>query len=110
MTITRQAEAGHHGPDIRSDLHVSVEPRSTGGIHLTVESRVAPYYGDAIRAQSLEVLAKLNVQHAGVTIHDEGALPFVISAQIETAARRAGLGGTAKALPDPVALPAPSIR
>jgi citrate lyase subunit beta/citryl-CoA lyase len=111
MTSTpHHAESGHHGPDVRSDLHVAVEPRESGGIELTLESRVAPYYGEAIHKQALDVLRALGVPHAGVTIHDEGALPFVISAQIETAVRRAGLGGTAKALPDQIALPAPSSR
>jgi citrate lyase subunit beta/citryl-CoA lyase len=111
MTATpHSAESGHYGPDVRSDLHVAIEPRASGGIELTLESRVAPYYGEAIRKQTLEVLAELGVEHAAVAIHDEGALPFVIAAQIETAVRRAGLGGTAKALPEPVALPAPSAR
>ncbi len=55
MTATakpRAAEAGHWGKDIRSDLHVAIEPRDRGGIEIDLESRVAPYYGDAIRAQT----------------------------------------------------------
>src|SRR5215472_9017021 len=110
MTATHPAESGHHGPDVRSDLHFSIDPRTSGGIQLTLESRVAPYYGEAVRQQALDVLKALGVQHAAVTIHDEGALPFVIAAQIEAAVRRAGMGGTAKALPSQAALPAPSSR
>jgi citrate lyase subunit beta / citryl-CoA lyase len=107
---TRSAEAGHWGKDIRSDLHVAIEPRDNGGIELAFESRVAPYYGEAILAQARQVLENLGVKNAKVSIHDEGALPYVIAARLETAARRAGLAGNNKALPEKVALPAPSTK
>jgi citrate lyase subunit beta / citryl-CoA lyase len=104
------AEAGHWGTDIRSDLHVRLEPRDSGGLEITLESRVAAYYGEAILAQTRQVLDALAVKHARVSIHDEGALPFVISARIEAAAKRAGLSAGKSVLPDPVALPEPSVR
>jgi citrate lyase subunit beta / citryl-CoA lyase len=114
------AEAGHWGKDVRSDLHVAIEGRDGGGVEITLESRVAPYYGDSIRAQARQVLESLGVRHARVVIHDEGALPFVIAARIETAVKRArlaiaGEGARAtqaepKALPEKVALPAASPR
>ena len=85
-------EAGHCGPNVRSDVRVSIEARQSGRIDLELESRVKPYYGDAIRRQAGEVLEALGVRHARVVIQDEGALPFVIAARIESAARRAGLG------------------
>ena len=50
------SEAGHHGKDIRSDLHVALEPRGGGGLEIHLESRVAPYYGNSILAQTREVL------------------------------------------------------
>jgi citrate lyase subunit beta/citryl-CoA lyase len=106
----KSAEAGHWGKEIRSDLHVAIEPRDSGGIELGLESRVAPYYGDAILAQARQVLEVLGVKHARVSIHDEGALPYVIAARIETAARRAGVAGAHKALPERIALPAPSAK
>ncbi len=103
-------EAGHSGPDIRSDLHVRVEPRDRGGIDIELESRVEAYYGDSIHRQAEEVLEALGVRHAHVQIHDEGALPFVIAARIEAAVRRAGLGQGTRVLPDRLALPEPSAR
>ena len=106
----RPAEAGHWGTDVRSDLHVSVEPRQSGGLEIALESRVAPYYGDSIRAQTRQVLETLGVKHAVVAVHDEGALPFVISARIETAVKRAGLAVGNRALPDKAPLPAESAR
>ena len=111
MTATKtSAEAGRWGNDVRSDVHVAIEPRDSGGIELGLESRVAPYYRDAILAQARQVLDCLGVQNARVAIHDEGALPFVIAARIETAARRAGLAGNQKALPDKIALPPSSAK
>jgi len=106
----RVGEAGHWGQDIRSDLHVAVEPRDRGGVYITLMSRVKTYYGDLIRGQAEQVLDVLGVKHAQVTIHDEGALPFVISARIETAVKRAGLGDGQRALPQKLALPDASAR
>ena len=103
-------EAGHFGKDVRSDLHVAVEARDAGGLDISIESRVAPYYGESIRAQARQVLEALGVKHARVAIHDEGALPFVIAARIEAAAKRAGVGLGRKASPAQIALPKPSPR
>jgi len=113
MTVameTRAGEAGHWGAEIRSDLHVRIEPRERGGTNIDLESRVKAYYGDSIRRQAEEVLEALGVRHARVQIHDEGALPFVIAARIEAAVRRAGLGEGTRVLPDRIALPEPSAR
>src|ERR1700733_3482854 len=106
----KSAEAGHHGKDIRSDVHVALEPRDGGGLEINLESRVAPYYGSSILAQTRQVLESLGVKHAVVTVHDEGALPFVISARIEAAARRTGFAGAQKALPEQASLPSASAK
>src|SRR4051812_12761563 len=98
MSATTQAlvrgEAGRAGKDVRSDLHVAFEPRTTGGIEIELQSRVTIYYGENIKAQTREVLAQLGVEHGLVRITDEGALPFVIAARLEAAVKRAGLSGT----------------
>jgi len=89
--IMRSGEAGHCGKDVRSDLQVALEARAEGGIEIGLESRVAAYYGENILAQARQALSDLGVHDAHVTIHDEGALPFVIAARIEAAVRRAGM-------------------
>jgi len=109
-TSAHPAEVGHWGKDVRSDLHVSIEPRDSGGLEITLESRVGLYYGSSILTQTRQVLESLDVKHARISIHDEGALPFVISARIETVVKRAGLGSGLKALPEKVALPEPTPR
>ena len=90
-TPLHSAEAGHWGKEVRSDVHVAFEARDSGGVEISLESRVAPYYGTAILEQTRAVLDELGVKHARVAIHDEGALPFIIAARIESAARRAGI-------------------
>jgi citrate lyase subunit beta/citryl-CoA lyase len=109
-TIAHPAEAGNHGKDVRSDLHVAIEPRDSGGLEITLESRVGLYYGSSILSQTRQTLESFGVKHARISIHDEGALPFVISARIEAAVKRAGSGDEQKVLPEKVALPAPSLR
>ena len=107
---TRRGEAGRAGGDVRSDLHVGFEQRASGGVEIDLQSRVALYYGDAIRQQVREVLRALGIEHSYVEIVDEGALPFVIGARIEAAVRRAGLGQGVSAMPEAIPLPAPSGR
>src|SRR5947208_12005853 len=84
IKTAQMAEAGHWGKDVRSDLHVSLEPRDSGGLDIALQSRVAAYYGDSILAQVREALGVLGIQNAHVSIHDEGALPFVIRSEEHT--------------------------
>lgn len=105
-----RSEAGRLGKDVRSDLHVSFEPRAAGGIEIELQSRVAIYYGENIRRQVAEVLAQLGIEHAHVRVADEGALPFVIAARVEAAVKRAGLAPARRALPSARPLPAPSAK
>lgn len=109
-TSPRSTEAGHWGKDVRSDVHVAFEVRDGGGVEISLESRVAPYYGNAILEQARGVLDELGVKHARVSIHDEGALPFVIAARIEAAVRRAGMALGKRSLPMQHPLPAPSAK
>jgi citrate lyase subunit beta/citryl-CoA lyase len=109
-TSPRSAEAGHWGKEVRSDAHVAFEARDSGGVEISLESRVAPYYGTAILEQTREVLGELGVKHARVAIHDEGALPFIIAARIEAAARRVGVALGKRSLPAQHPLPPPSQK
>ncbi len=106
----KRGEAGRAAGDVGSDVRVTVEQRSCGGIEIELQSRVALYYGENICQQVRDVLRTLSVENAHVSLVDEGALPFVIAARVESAVRRAGLGGEKSALPDPVPLPAASTR
>ena len=108
-TTQREGIAGQFGPQVRSDLLVRIE-NWDGDIVIELESRVQSYYGDSIRLQTKQVLDALGIRHARVMIRDEGALPFVIAARVEAAARRAGLGNGVRALPERLPLPEVSAR
>ena len=85
------AETGRRGSDARSDCWVKIEATAAGGIDVNLKSKVESMYGDATRILVREVLAKLGVENARVEVEDAGALPFVIAARVEAAARRLGL-------------------
>lgn len=80
--------AGNAGPDVRSDCRVTIEPATAGGVQLDLHSKVAPLFGQSIRALCGDVLQALGVAHARVIIEDSGALPFVLAARIESAAKQ----------------------
>lgn len=102
--------AGRSGKDVRSDLRATFEPRASGGIDIELISRVAPYYGDSIRALAADVLRQMGVVDCHLKIEDEGALPFVISARFEAAVRRAWGGKGKRVLPKRTAKQTPLQR
>ena len=87
---TRKQSAGPSGANVRSDCRVTLELRSSGGVEVELHSKVSPPDCDSIREQAAVELKRLGVEHAVVLIEDFDALPFVRSARIETAARKAG--------------------
>ena len=108
--MSATGEAGRRGETIRSDVWVAVALRETGGIELELESRVEPYFGEAIRRQVQAVLKSMGVRHARVQVEDAGALPFVIGARVEAAARRAGVDGGDARPERTAAMPAASAK
>ncbi len=89
--MSNPAFAGRKAEDVRSDCWALFEPREAGGLEIALKSKVESMYGDSIREQCREILTKLGVKHAKLELWDYGALPFTISARIETAVRRSGL-------------------
>ncbi|HTL28956.1 MAG TPA: aldolase/citrate lyase family protein, partial [Tepidisphaeraceae bacterium] len=94
-------EAGRFTSDTRSDCRVVFEPRSSGGIELELQSKVAAYYGNSISTDARSTLAALGIEHARLLIEDAGALPYTIAARIEAAVKRAGLAKGRHHLPQP---------
>ncbi len=83
-------EAGKRGPRVRSDCWIGVELKSSGGLSVALESKVAGMFGDRIVAQIEEGCAVMGLANAKVSVEDQGALPFTIAARLEAAVRRAG--------------------
>jgi len=79
---------GNKGKGVRSDCFVTFEPTNSGGIQLTVESKVAVMYGSDIRNQVLAVLGFFGIENAVVKVEDSGALQLVILARMEAAIKK----------------------
>jgi citrate lyase subunit beta / citryl-CoA lyase len=82
------SRAGNSEPKVRSDCEIVLELRSDGGIKIDLTSKVKVLYGESIKKLVTEILDFYGVQSADVTINDSGALPFVISARMESAIRQ----------------------
>jgi citrate lyase subunit beta/citryl-CoA lyase len=74
-----RGEAGRSGDDVRSDLHVMVEPAV--GIDVAVTSKVEALYGESIRQSVAATFEALGINGARVTVDDRGAVPWVIAAR-----------------------------
>lgn len=83
----KQAITGNTGPKVRSDIEVTLEPRTSGGIELEVKSKVKTMYGRAIDLQCRQLLDYFGIKNARLGVNDTGALPFVIAARVEAAVR-----------------------
>lgn len=107
----REGTAGRRGDKVRSDAWVHLAVRDQGGVEVALRSRVEAYYGDSIREQVRANLAALGIESAHVEIEDNGALPFVLAARVEAAARRAGVELHGDARPErSVPVPAASSK
>lgn len=94
VTIPSAASAGRSGPDVRSDLYVTIERTEGGTVEVNARSKVGTLYGQSIRDTAMNMLRAAGIWSARVTIDDYGALPFTIEARIESALRRGGSVGS----------------
>jgi citrate lyase subunit beta/citryl-CoA lyase len=92
---TEQARTrGEAGRADRSDARVEVSPTGSGGLDVSIESKVGAMYGDSIRQLAVEVVSALGLGDAKIAIEDGGSLPFALAARIESAVRRSGVGSS----------------
>lgn len=82
------AISGNSGPKVRSDCEIVLELKSADGIKIDLISKVKVLYGESIKNLISEILEFYGVKHAEVKINDSGALPFVISARMESAVKQ----------------------
>jgi citrate lyase subunit beta/citryl-CoA lyase len=95
----KQVITGNTGPKVRSDLEVTLEMTGSGGLEISVMSKVKSMYGNAIAEQCRNLLTYFGIKNARLAVNDTGALPFVIAARTE-AAVRALAGGSSSFLPE----------
>lgn len=96
-------EAGRRGADVRSDCWVKVGFETPADIELN--SKVEALYGESIRSLISAGLEALGITDAQVQVEDQGALPWVIAARLEAAAKAARPGLDACFLPERTVAP-----
>jgi citrate lyase subunit beta/citryl-CoA lyase len=79
----KTAYAGQHEKADRSDCMVSLSLKKSGGRSITVNSKVKLFVEKAIRTSITNVLDTFSIEHADVTIDDNGAPDYVITARLE---------------------------
>ncbi len=82
------ATAGNKGAGVKSDCFVQLELTKSGGIDISLKSKVDVMYGNSIRKQVREMLAFFGIENAKIEMEDTGALPFVIAARVEAAIKQ----------------------
>ena len=83
-----KASAGKKGETVRSDCHIKIEIKRSGGLKIELHSKVQSMYGVSIKKQIEEMCGFFNLKHALIICEDNGALPFVIAARFEAAYKR----------------------
>jgi citrate lyase subunit beta/citryl-CoA lyase len=79
------ANTGNKGKGIRSDCFVTLELTDAGGLQIEIQSKVAVFFGDAIKKLTSSILEFFGIQNAKLLIEDTGAIDCVIMARIEAA-------------------------
>ncbi|MFC1569944.1 aldolase/citrate lyase family protein [bacterium] len=92
------AEAGKRGAKIRSDCWIQYTPGGSD-IQIQLTSKVASLYGKKIEAQIRKDLTTMGLSNGRIKIEDTGALPYVISARLETAVLRSDIQIKESAIP-----------
>lgn len=96
----KEFSVGKKGDNVRSDCRVKMKSTVGGGRKITLDSIVAPLYGQSIEKLINDILDFFNVTDCEMELSDQSALPFVIMARVETVIRGVGLDNGKKYLPD----------
>ncbi|MGB9082657.1 MAG: aldolase/citrate lyase family protein [Desulfuromonadaceae bacterium] len=86
--FNKLVSAGNKGKGVSCDCHVSLELLETGGIKLSLDSKVGSLYGDRIESLCRDMLRHFGIEHATIMVEDSGAYDFVISARVEACVRQ----------------------
>ncbi|MCK4661655.1 MAG: citrate lyase subunit beta [Bacteroidales bacterium] len=88
MNTIKIATSGNHGERVRSDCFVTLELKDSGNISIEMKSKVDVMFGKANRKLCTDILNYFGINNAEISIEDSGALPFVLSARIESAVKQ----------------------
>ncbi|MDD3095037.1 MAG: aldolase/citrate lyase family protein [Candidatus Neomarinimicrobiota bacterium] len=75
--------AGNFEKSDRSDCRIAMTVKKSGGIRISLNSKVAILYGAAIRETCEKILEFYGIDNAELQIDDSGAADYVIAARLE---------------------------
>jgi citrate lyase subunit beta/citryl-CoA lyase len=84
----KKSSAGKRGESVRSDCYFEIELKNSGGIKLSLKSKVESMYGESIKEMILDMAKFFGIRDAKILLEDNGALPFVLAARFELAVKR----------------------
>jgi len=84
----KTAYAGQHERADRSDCRIALSLKNSGGLDITVNSKVKLLFEKAIRKTLTDGLNAFSIEHADVTINDNGAPDYVIMARLEACVKQ----------------------
>ncbi|HBF88711.1 MAG TPA: citrate lyase ACP [Bacteroidales bacterium] len=82
------ATAGNNDAKVRSDCFVSVEITTSGGLQIDLKSKVKVLFGESILKLTNDIFKFYGIKNAKIAIDDRGALPFTLSARMESAIKQ----------------------
>ena len=80
--------AGDDNPKNRSDCFVELSKNADQN-QILIESKVKTFFGDSIQKLAEKMLEFYEIEDAKLTIHDRGALEYVLAARLEAVIKKA---------------------
>ena len=74
--------------EIRSDCHIEIVPKNSGGIRIEPISKVESMFGNKNHDLLLELCKFFQIKNADILFEDGGGLPYTIQARFELAVKR----------------------
>ena len=80
---------GVAGKEARQDCFVKVNIKDSGGLNITVNSKLSKLFGRHMKIAAEEAAEEMGIENAEIEINDFSSLDFTIKARTKTAIRRA---------------------
>lgn len=81
--------AGNSGPKVKSDCRITLETKSSGGISISINSKVQKFFETHHKKLINDALEKFKMNHCNLILEDAGALDYVLLARLETVLKNA---------------------
>jgi len=81
-------KAGNFGPKVKSDCQITLKITESGGVNISLKSKVEKYFVNHLQKLIKSVLTYYKILNCNVLLEDSGALDYVIIARLESAIKQ----------------------